>query len=380
MIKKIQLLYLETNKKYLMRNVFLVDIVPIETPIDEINNRKLELENLVQTHGWIVILWEYQKRKIPDYKTFVGKGKLEELKHQMSMEWADLLIIWNKLKPQQIHNINESLREIKAECRDKVDLILKIFDKHAQSTEAKLQTELAAIKHMGPRIFGMWMELSRQWWGIGTRGKWETNIQIMKRHLRESEKKIKNKLKQYEKTRQLHRQWRKKKWLATVGIVGYTNAGKSSLLNAITNKWVQEEDKLFATLWTSVGSFYAMKEDKWKKVLVNDTIWFISDLPPELLDAFASTLEDSIQSDILIHLIDAWDKKLQEKIYLVDNILERIWANQPRLYVFNKKDTISSSSEENLKNELKDYNPFFISAQDKQWVQDLIEKIKEMIF
>lgn len=142
--------------------VYLVDIVTKDTKMDILEDRMRELESLVETYGGLVILKKYQKKDQPDYQTYVGKGKLEEIIADMQRLDADLLIVGNVLKPAQIYHVNELLRPIKAEARDRVDLILKIFGKHATSAESKLQIELAAIKHMGPRIFGMGMELSRQ--------------------------------------------------------------------------------------------------------------------------------------------------------------------------------------------------------------------------
>lgn len=228
-----------------------------------------------------------------------------------------------------------------------MDLILKIFERHAVSTEARLQIELASIKHMGPRIFGMGMELSRQGGGTGGaggragRGIGETNTERMKRHLKEHEFRLRKKLEEYKNVRSLHRQGRLRKGLNTVGIVGYTNAGKSSLMQRLTGKDAYVADKLFATLGTQVGKMYLATEDgRGKEILINDTIGFIRDLPPELIDAFSSTLEDSIHAQVLIHLIDASDPLVVEKIQIVDEILEQIGADQKKLYVFNKMDKV----------------------------------------
>ncbi len=194
------------------------------------------------------------------------------------------------------------------------------------------------------------MELGKQW----GKGSGETNTEIMKRHLAKREQEIRKNLTKYAKVRKNHRQARKKKGFLTVGIVWYTNAGKSTLLNFLTNKWVLAEDKLFATLWTSVGKMWisqSLPHSSWweeggeyhrgTEVLFSDTIGFIRDLPPELVDAFASTLEDSIESDILFHVIDSSDPKMDEKIQVVEDILEKIHATQERLYVFNKIDRLT---------------------------------------
>lgn len=176
----------------------------------------------------------------------------------------------------------------------------------------------------------------------------------MKRHLREKSELIHEKLKTYEKTRAEHRKRRKRVGFPTVGIVGYTNAGKSTLMNALTHKGVLAEDKLFATLGTSVGKMYVAPADpesceRGTEILVNDTIGFIRDLPPDLIAAFSSTLEDSIESDLLLHVVDAGDPKVYEKMAIVDETLEKIGAKQKRLFVFNKIDACSTERVMELK-------------------------------
>lgn len=373
--------------------VVIADVVDSRFPKEKLDSRMQELENLVNTYGGVVIVKKIQKRWKPDYNTFVWKGKLEEIKQVMSTSESEILILWNILKAYQIYNLNKELKEIKAQARDRVDLILKIFAQHAKSPESKLQIELASINHMWPRIFGMWMELSRQWWWIGTKWIWETNTEIMKRHLAKKVQQIEEKLKTYEKVRENHRKSRSKKWLHTVWIVWYTNAGKSSLLNVLTKKDVLAQDMLFATLWTAVWEVFLSPYDlTWKdecarednkKVLLNDTIWFIQDLPPELIKAFKSTLEDSIESDILFHVVDISDDFVQEKIQVVNDILDQIQAKQKRIIIFNKIDKLSENAQldkiaqtllgENFK---KNQDYFFVSTYD----QTGLENIKKFLF
>ena len=193
-----------------------------------------------------------QNKETPDYDTFMGEWRLDMIIEEMEEKGANLLVLWNPLKPSQIYNINEKLKFIWAKAWDRVDLILKIFERNARSRESILQIELASIKHMWPRIYNMWMEL----WKQAGKWKWETNTEIMKRHLSKREIQVKQELEKYSKVREQHRQWRAKKWMLTVGVVGYTNAGKSTLTNYYTKKWVLAEDKLFATLWTSVGKMF----------------------------------------------------------------------------------------------------------------------------
>lgn len=379
--------------------VFLADILPADLEIRQtMEDRMIELENLVNTYWWVVIVKHIQNKSSPDYNTFIGEWRLDDIILEMQEQKANILIIWNILKSSQIYKINEKLRPIWAKAWDRVDLILKIFEKNAKSKEAKMQIELAAIKHMWPRIFGMWMELSKQWWWVGTRWKWETNTEIMKRHLRKKQDHIKAELEHFSKVREQHRQSRQRKWIKTVWVVGYTNAWKSTLTNSLTKKWVLTEDKLFATLWTSVWKMFIeanYDENTWKyippkEVLINDTIWFIRELPPKLIEAFKSTLEDSIESNLLLHVIDASDPRFDLKIKVVEEILESIWAKQKIINVFNKIDDlvwvefkIKIDQEEKIyldkieyiKQNFSHLSPIFISAFKNEWIDSLKKEI-----
>lgn len=393
-----ELSQLQENLEYSEQElkVFIAEVLPpdLETR-EKAKDKMLELENLVTTYGWVVILEHIQNKSTPDYDTYLGSGKLDDIIQEMELQWANLLILWNILKPHQIYALNERLRSIGAKAWDRVDLILKIFERHANSAEAKLQIELAAIKHMWPRIFGMGMELSKQWWAGWTsaRGKWETNTEIMKRHLSKKEDYIRKSLEKYKKVREVHRKWRARKWFSTIGIVWYTNAGKSSLMNSLTHKWVLAEDKLFATLWTSVAKLHinydevpdSIREKRWigeyvwVDILLNDTIGFIRDLPPNLIDAFSSTLEDSIESELLLHVVDANDPKIAEKIQVVDDILKGIGATQKKLYVFNKCDQLNAMEMHELELQFEHLTPIFVSAYSKLGFEKLKEEILKNI-
>ncbi len=328
----------------------IVDIIDPQTPKLEAEKRLEELESLVNTYGGIVILQVIQKRGVPDYNTFIGKGKVKTLKRIAEEKKANLLIVNNLLRPRQVYTLNEEFRELKVETWDRIDLILQIFSKHAESAEAKLQIELSKIRHMGPRIFGMGEELSRQAGSIGVRaGQGESNIEIMKRHLRRQELKILEKLQHYEKIRKGHRKRRRRKNLRTAALVGYTNAGKSSLLHALTNKETYIADKLFATLNTKVGKLYLQETEKFKdgvftpgrELLISDTIGFIQDLPPSLIQAFKSTLSETVEADIILHVIDIVDPFIHKKIAVVEDILKQLGLqDREKIYVFNKVDLI----------------------------------------
>lgn len=336
----------------------LIDVIDKKTSKKAAEKRLNELENLVNTYGGIVVVKAIQKRAMPDYETYIGSGKVKEI-FQLAYEHdAHILVVNNILKPKQIFNLDEALRKANMRTWDRIDLILKIFDKHAKTTEAKLQIELAGIRHMGPRIYGMGLELSQQAGAVGLRsGQGETNIELMKRHLKIHELNILKKLKHYELINQGHRDRRKRQNLKTVAIVGYTNAGKSSLLNALTGKDVYIADELFATLDTRIGKLYIPAGDDiqknnvkngdykyvpGKEILISDTIGFIQDLPPELIQAFKSTLAETVESDLILHVIDINDPDIHDKIIIVEKILEQLGLqNKPELYVFNKVDILA---------------------------------------
>lgn len=335
-----------------MNRAILIDVIDPKTSKQEAQKRLEEIDSLLKTYGGIVIEKVIQKRSLPDYETYIGKGKVNEIKEHAEERGANLVIINNILKPRQIFTLQEKFDKKSEEIIvwDRVDLILKIFSKHATSTEAKLQIELASIRHMGPRIFGLGKELMQQTGGIGQRsGQGETNIELMKRHLKKQEIAIQNKLDHYDTISAGHRKSRQRKNLKTVALVGYTNAGKSSLLNALTNKGAYVADKLFATLQTRIGTLYIKPENHHvdgkyvhgKEVLISDTIGFIRDLPPSLIQAFTSTLKETIESDLILHVIDITDKDIDKKIKVVEEILDQLGLHdKPKIYVFNKIDLI----------------------------------------
>ena len=360
------------------QRTILVDVIPPDTTKEESKERLNELENLVKTYGGIVVVKVIQKRGMPDYKTYVGSGKVQEILADNKTNKANLLIINNLLKPTQIYNLGEICKKQNIEVWDRIDLILKIFDKHAKSVEAKLQIELAAIRHMGPRIYGLGLELTRQAGGIGTRGIGETNIQIMKRHLKRREQKIREKLKHYDLVQANHRSQRRKKDLKTVSLVGYTNAGKSTLLNALTKKGVYVADKLFATLETTVGQLYLPGSEK--IALLSDTIGFIQDLPPDLIDAFKSTLAEIIDCDFLLHVIDISDPLFESKILVVEDILEELGvSNKLKIYVFNKTDLNRDLNKEEIADRFSGFSPVFVSAEKKEGLKELVNKIESQL-
>ncbi len=378
-----------------MLKAILIDCVTPDLPKEEYENRLEEAESLIKTYGGVVLVKVVQKKLVPAYKTFIGGGKIEEMIAEGKSLGANILIVNNELKPHQTYNLSEIFRKEKMEVWDRIDLILKIFQKHAETREARLEIELAAIKHMGPRIFGMGMQLSRQGGGIGTRGKGETNLEFMRRHLGKMEHRIKEELDACKKVRQLHRSTRKRKNLKTVGIIGYTNAGKTSLLNALTRKGAYAADKLFATLDTRVGKMYipAPYDESThlphgtsmpppREVLISDTIGFIQNLPPALIKSFSSTLEETIDADILLHVIDINDTKMQRKIKTVNEILGQINVlHKPTIYVFCKTDLLDDKSVFTLfGRQYEKHHPVFVSTKTKEGIPELSETIRQILF
>jgi len=359
--------------------VILVDIIPPKTSPAESLARLNELENLLVTYGGFVIIRKIQKKQMPDYKTYVGKGKVDEILEEALDKKAELIIVNNLLKPQQLYNLEKRFEKHKIEVWDRVDLILKIFAKHATTKEAKLQIELASLRHLGPRTSKMGLELMRQaGGGVGgggaRRGKGETNIEVMKRHIAGRKKKIKADLKKIEENNEKQRSKRQNQGFKTVAIVGYTNAGKSCLLRALTGKEVKVKDELFATLDSRIGKLYL--PDIQENCLVSDTIGFIRDLPPDLIHAFHSTLAETIEADLLLHVIDVADFEMPWKIEVVHEVLHELGCDDKKMiYVFNKIDQLEHEPDEEALEEFKEYNPVLVSAADKI----NLNKLKEII-
>lgn len=355
------------------KRAMLIDIIPPQLKKEDAFERMEELEELVRTFGGAVIVKKYQRRATPNNKTFIGSGKVEEILQDGKEQKIQLLVLNHILKPRQVYALQEALRPAKIEVWDRIDLILKIFAKHASTTEARLEIELASIRHMGPRIYGMGMELSRQAGGIGTVGIGEKNTEIMKRHLREQEKSVREKLKKYANTRELQRDRRARQEFKTYALVGYTNAGKTSLFNRLTKRKEYAANKLFATLDTRIGSVYIPESQS--KVLFSDTIGFIKNLPPELINAFEATLSEASHADVIVHVVDVSHAKMQEQILVVNDVLERLKMHEkPQMLVFNKADLLSKEARALLEELYKNQSPIFLSALTGEGVEELLKR------
>ncbi len=334
-----------------------------------------ELESLISTLGGEIVDRVIQKLDRPNNVTYIGQGKIQEVSKIAKEKTVDAVVLGTMAKPRQIHALKTLLQKDnpKIEVWDRVDLILHIFEKHASTMEAKLQIELARMRYMGPRIYGMGFVMSQQGGGIGTLGVGETNTELMKRHWRDEKKRITDQLAKISNNRELQLERRKRTGYKTISIVGYTNAGKSSLFNLLCGKKTLVENALFATLDSSVGKLYipALKSE----ILITDTIGFIRDLPPHLIDAFKSTLMESIHADILLHVIDISDPEIETKIDVVSNILRGLGRNPNNdIYVFNKIDAVDLRKEE-LEKKYSAHSPLFISAKTGQGIETIKQSI-----
>ena len=313
-----------------------------------------ELTNLAKTAGAVVKGTYTQKREKYDSKTFVGSGKLEEIGLMVEADEIDTVIVNNRLTPRQNANLEAALG---IKVIDRMQLILDIFAMRARSHEGKLQVHLAQLKYMLPRLVGQGIMLSRQAGGIGSRGPGESQLELNRRSIRNQIHDIERQLKTVEKNRATIRERRVQSGIFKIGLIGYTNAGKSTIMNAMTDKEQYEADELFATLDATTKQIHLA--DKFQ-VTLTDTVGFIQDLPTELISAFKSTLEESMNVDLLLHVIDASDPNHAEQEEVVLDILKDLdMLDIPRLALYNKLDKVGD-----------DFHPtqfphVMISAKDK---------------
>lgn len=322
-----------------------------------------ELQELAKTAGGDILASVTQKRHSIDKNYIFGAGKLAEIKELISNKSADLVIFNNNLSPSQITNLEKVL-----DCRviDRTMLILDIFAQRAKTAEGKLQVEAAQLKYLMPRLVGRRSDLSRLAGGIGTRGPGETKLETDRRYIRTRLQKLEEEIKRLEKNRNILRRRRLKNQEKTIAIVGYTNAGKSTLLNALTASDVLEADKLFATLDPTTRR---LTLPSGKNILITDTVGFIRDLPHEIVDAFKSTLEEAVIADLILIVADVSDPGCEEKIGVTEATLEEIGATARRIVVYNKTDKTD-------KRVADGENFLFISAKTGFGLAALKEKIE----
>ena len=297
-----------------------------------------ELRALAETAGAEAVAMTIQRRPAPDARTFIGEGKAEEVKQLAQANEATLILFDNELSPSQTRNLEEL---IGCTVLDRSALILDIFAQRARTGEGKLQVELAQYQYILPRLAGMWTHLVRQTAGggkspIGTRGPGETQLETDRRHIRKRIDKLKADLEQVRQVRAVQRRQRKKTELPMVAIVGYTNAGKSTLLNTLTGAGIPANDRLFDTLDPTTRK---KRISDTQEILLSDTVGFIRKLPHHLVSAFKATLEELAYADLLLHVVDVSDEDWRIQAETVDRVVAQLGAQDiPRLMVYNKAD------------------------------------------
>lgn len=292
-----------------------------------------ELAALVETAGGEVAGAILQNRQTPEPRSFIGDGKVQELKAFIEANDCDLAVFDNELSPSQMRVLQEDLG---VKVLDRSGLILDIFAQRAQTREGQLQVELAQYKYLLPRLIGMWTHLERQEGAMGTRGPGETQLESDRRHIRRKIQKLEEELEAVRKVRSTQRRQREKNAVPVVALVGYTNAGKSSLLNRLTDAGIPANDRLFDTLDTTTR--HLRLEDA-QEVLLSDTVGFIRKLPTQLVEAFKATLEELKYADVLLHVIDISNPDWQSQAEIVDGLIRELGAEDtPCIRVFNKCD------------------------------------------
>lgn len=297
-----------------------------------------ELAALVETAGGEAVAMLIQNRPTPDPRSFIGDGKVRELKELIEANECTLAVFDNELSPSQMRVLGEDLG---VKVLDRSGLILDIFAQRAQTREGQLQVELAQYKYLLPRLTGMWTHLVRQTASggsspIGTRGPGETQLETDRRHIRRKIQKLEEELAAVRKVRSTQRRRREKNAMPVVCLVGYTNAGKSTLLNCLTGSDIPANDRLFDTLDTTTRR---LRIDETQEVLLSDTVGFIRKLPTHLIEAFKATLEELSYADVLIHVIDISNPEWEEQARVVDELVRQLGAEStPCIRVFNKCD------------------------------------------
>jgi len=330
-----------------------------------------ELEALLETAGGICVGRILQNRKKPEPRTFIGDGKVKELKELAEANECTVAVFDNELSPSQMRALTEDLG---LRVIDRSSLILDIFAGRARTREGRLQVELAQYSYLLPRLTGMWKHLVSQTGTsapIGTRGPGETQLETDRRHIRRKIDKLRDELKEVIRTRDTQRRLREKNNIPVVALVGYTNAGKSTLLNTLTGAGIQAEDRLFDTLDTTTRRLVVSDV---QEVLISDTVGFIRKLPHHLVDAFKATLEELKYADLIVHVIDASSSECDEQIRVVDDMITTLGAGDtPRLEAYNKCDLLTADVRERGENIVE------ISAKTGKGIDTLLKKIEERL-
>ena len=323
-----------------------------------------ELADLLETAGGVCVGTVFQNKDAPDPRTFIGEGKAAEVKELGGAMGADMVVVDNPLSPSQQRVLSE---ELGVQVLDRAALILDIFAQRARTREGRLQVELAQYQYLLPRLLGMWTHLERQEGAIGTRGPGAPQLETDRRHIRRKIQKLREELEQVRRVRATQRTRREKNEVPVVAIVGYTNAGKSTLLNRLTGADIPANNRLFDTLDTTTRT---LEISDTCTVLLSDTVGFIRKLPHHLVEAFKATLEELSYADLLLHVIDASNPLWREQAAVVEQLIVELGAEQtPRIDVFNKCDKFTGDILPHGADIVS------ISAKTGQGLDELLEKI-----
>lgn len=360
----------ENNSGIIIERAILIAISPQN--MDEVVESSVdELEELAKTAGAETIVKVIQNRDKPHPGTYFGKGKVEELQEMVDQYEVDMIICDDELSPAQMKNLSD---ELNVKIIDRPILIMDIFAKHAHTREGKLQVEMAQLRYSLSRLSGLGEGMSRLGAGIGTRGPGETKLETDRRHVRRRIDILKEELSKISQSRDLLRTGRAKQGKPIIAIVGYTNAGKSTLLNYLTDAGVLQEDMLFATLDTTTRNLVLPEG---KEVLMVDTVGFIRKLPHHIVEAFKSTLEEVVYADILVHVVDATNEDAMAHIDVVHQTLEDLGADdKPMLTLLNKFDC--SHANEDLR-DLRAFKNLQISAKTGVGMKEFLSEIERKL-
>ena len=353
--------------------VFLVGVELKKTGGVGVEESMEELAELATTAGATIAGEGTQKLDRPQGATFIGKGKAGEFAEKAKSERVDTVIFDDELSPAQTRNLE---RIFDCKVLDRTALILDIFAQRASTREGKMQIEMAQLQHILPRLTRMWSHLSRQKGGIGMRGDGESQLEVDRRRIQERISRLHRELKIVKRVRSTQRQGRQRKNWPLVSIVGYTNAGKSTLLNALTGAEVVSEDRLFATLDPTTRRLRLPGN---QNALLSDTVGFIRKLPHQLVESFKATLEEVVEADILLHVVDASSTSASDQIEAVNEVLKEIEGdNKPTLMVFNKVDRLAGRSE-NLHWCYEHANAVAVSARTGKGLENLQTELSTML-